>query len=464
MLGRILTSLSSRSAKLGALGLVAAVILIAACGDGSDPTVKIDRIECPDKLLPGGECNILGANLDLITEMQLGQGELRVPVSQRGSKSLVIMTIPSGVTSGAYIIYYQTREDSFNTGRTLIVSTNGPPPTIIGTTPTPTPASSTTLGNTPTSAPTLTSTQTIVFADLEWESAQIQAAIVGFIIEQGFRYPTEQVAGSSADLFDALVGGSVGVYLEAWASSLGEEYTEAVDLGKIIPLGQSLDDGWESAFVVPTYVIEGDPSRDIEPMAPDLKTPEDIKQYQSLFATGTTFPKAPLMTCLSDWICLGVNEEKISSYGLQDVVEVVVPFDSDGLSESLADAYLQGKPWLGYMWGPTQSSAQFDLTRLEEEPYTKECWDTHKMCAYETAKIRKAVHPDTGRNAPDVVDFLRLWEMDTATHAEAAKFLAQVGNDVEDMALWYLQNKESLWTEWVPEDVAERVKQALAGR
>ena len=117
----------------------------------------------------------------------------------------------------------------------------------------------------------------------------------------------------------------------------------------------------------------------------------------------------------------------------------------------------------GLYVGPTQSSAQFALTRLEEEPYSEECWSDHKMCVYETAKIRKAVHPDMTRKAPEVVDFLRLWGLDASTQVEAEKFLAQVGNEIEDTALWYLQTKESLWTEWVPKDVADRVKQALDG-
>jgi glycine betaine/proline transport system substrate-binding protein len=29
-------------------------------------------------------------------------------------------------------------------------------------------------------------------------------------------------------------------------------------------------------------------------------------------------------------------------------------------------------------------------------------------------------------------------------------------------AIWYLQRNEDVWTQWVPEDVAERVKTALA--
>ena len=34
---------------------------------------------------------------------------------------------------------------------------------------------------------------------------------------------------------------------------------------------------------VPTYVIEGDAERGIEPVAPDLKTVEDLAKYPELF-------------------------------------------------------------------------------------------------------------------------------------------------------------------------------------
>ena len=479
MICRMLARLSSRTAKLGALGLVAAAVFIAACGGGGVPAVKIDRIECPDKLVPGGECNISGANLDLITEMQLGQGSLRVPVSQRGSKSLVIMTVPMGVTPGAYIIYYQTREDSFATGRTLIVgqppsSSTPPVATLSPTPPEPSPTEvvpATRPPATASPAPTAQPASTplppegvITIAGLEWDSAKVQTAIVSFIIERGYGYPTVLAPGTTESLWEGLVNGSVDVYLEAWTSSLGPIYDLAEENGDILPLGKSLDDSWQSAFVVPTYVIEGDPDRGIEPMAPDLKTPQDIRKYQGLFATRTTFPKARLISCISDWVCSGVNAEKVSGYGLEDVIDLVDPGSAEDLFASSADAYIGKKPWLGYLWGPTQPAAVFDLTVLVEEPYSDQCWATHKRCAYNVAKIRKAVHPSLTQEAPDIVEFLRKWKMDAATQVEVETFLGEVGNTVEDTATWYLRNKESLWTQWVPADVAEKVRQALEGR
>ena len=36
-------------------------------------------------------------------------------------------------------------------------------------------------------------------------------------------------------------------------------------------------------------------------------------------------------------------------------------------------------------------------------------------------------------------------------------------NEVEapEAAVWFLQEKEDVWTQWVPEDVAEKVKASL---
>jgi len=61
--------------------------------------------------------------------------------------------------------------------------------------------------------------------------------------------------------------------------------------------------------------------------------------------------------------------------------------------------------------------------------------------------------------APEIVDFLRMWGMDATVQIEAETYLAE--HSIEDTAVWYLRNKESLWTQWVPADVAQRVRQAL---
>lgn len=299
-------------------------------------------------------------------------------------------------------------------------------------------------------------------AGLSWDSANIQAAIVGFFIENGYGSPTSVETGDTTELFEALIEGSVDVYLEAWSTTL-PGYDDAVDKGLIFALGNSLEDSWQSAFVVPTYVIKGDSTRDIAAMAPDLKTPQDIRKYQDLFRTGTTRGKARLENCIEDSVCSKINAEKVSSYDLDDVIKLVDPGTYKNLFDSLEEAYLEGEPWLGYLWGPSQSAFDYELTRLEEDAYSDECWASHKKCAYQIAKIRKAVHPSLAQRAPEVLDFLRKWNLDAATQVELETMYTEFGENAEITAIKFLQNKESLWTAWVPEDVAERVKKALDG-
>jgi glycine betaine/proline transport system substrate-binding protein len=213
--------------------------------------------------------------------------------------------------------------------------------------------------------------------------------------------------------------------------------------------------------VVPTYVVEGDPNRGIEPMAPDLKTPQDIRKYQDLFATPAIESKARLVTCIASWTWSATNRDKVKAYGLEDVVQLVDPGSSDALFASLESSYANREPWVGYIWGPSQPAAELDLTLLEEPVHSPECWETDKGCAYAIEKVRKAVHPEMTRRAPDVVDFLRQWHFDGPTQVEAEAYSGELGVTIENTAVWYLRNKEEQWTQWVTPETAEKVKEAL---
>ena len=284
-----------------------------------------------------------------------------------------------------------------------------------------------------------------------------------FVIQNGYCNPTERVSGSSSDLFEKLIDGSVDIYLEAWDINLGQAYIDAEDKGQIFPLGNSLQDSWQSAFVVPTYVIKGDPDRDIKAVAPDLRTPEDIMDYADLFLTISTRPRGRLVNCVKESKCSKINEQKVSSYGLDDVIKLVDPGTWKNLFDLLDEAYSDGEPWLGYVWGPSLPASAFELTLLTEDAYSDDCWDTHKKCAYQIAKIRKAVHPSLALRAPEVQAFLGKWHLDADTQVELEAVYTDFGENAELTAIKFLEDKEALWTQYVPEDVAERVKKALDG-
>lgn len=292
----------------------------------------------------------------------------------------------------------------------------------------------------------------IIFSDLNWDSAQLQNRIAMYIVEHGFGYPVDTIIGDSIALFDTLVKGQSHVTMEIWLPNSREAFDVAVSEGSIISVGSSLDDNWQSAFVVPSYLIEEHPG---------LRSVSDLPEYKELFATSATAGKARLVSCITGWRCQKINESKIKAYGLEDVVEAVNPGSAANLFASLEEAYENRAPWLGYMWGPTKTALELDLTVLTEPPYSNECWETDKACAYPTSRIMIAVHPDLMIRAPEVVDFLQRWDFRAESQVAVESWIEENEASLEEGALWFLKNQQSVWREWTTDDVAQRVVSAL---
>ena len=93
--------------------------------------------------------------------------------------------------------------------------------------------------------------------------------------------------------------------------NLREEWEKALEAGSVIPLGKSLDVTWQSGFVVPTYMIEGDPTTG-ETLAPGLTTVHDLRNYAGIFALPDSGGKAVMWNCPPIWGCANINEGQVS--------------------------------------------------------------------------------------------------------------------------------------------------------
>lgn len=299
------------------------------------------------------------------------------------------------------------------------------------------------------------SEETIVFSELNWASAQLQNRIAQYIVEKGYGYSTDLIAGSTLPLFDSLRKGDIHVFMEVWLPNQDEGWAESQAAGEAINVGPSLGSDWQSAFVIPAYLQE---------QYPDLDSVEDLKEdrFKSLFATRDTGGKARLVSCVSTWACAEINAAQIEGYGLSDHVHVVTLEDADALDADLRNAYENGEPWLGFQWGTNGRALLLDLVRLEEPEYSDECWETNKACAYEDATILIAVHSSLPARAPDVVDMLRAWRFDIDRYKEVAVWQSENPEaGIDDAALWWLGAKSDHWSGWVTSNAAAAIKTAL---
>ncbi len=302
------------------------------------------------------------------------------------------------------------------------------------------------------------SQNTIVFSDLNWTSAQLQNRIAQYIIEKGYGYPTDVVFGTTLPLLSSLINGDTHVTMEVWFPNQEEAWAEPEAKGEVVSIGGSLGNDWQSAFVIPAY---------LQQEYPELDDIQDLKEdkYKALFATPETDGKVRLMSCVIGWSCEEVNDAQIASYGLNEHIHIVNPVSGAEATADLYDAYDKGEPWIGFQWGTNEPALILDLVRLEEPPYSDECWLTTKACGYEDATILIGVNSVMMTRAPDVVDMLRNWEFGIDIYRTLSIWMDQnTGADVREAALWWLNGSIDIWGNWVTPEAKSAILAALAER
>jgi len=301
---------------------------------------------------------------------------------------------------------------------------------------------------------------TIVFADAGWDSIRVHNSIAQTIIEEGYGYDTDVTAGSTAATFEGLRQGDITVYMETWTDNIKEVYEEALEAGDIEKVSVNFDDN-DQGLYVPTYVIEGDEERDIEPVAPDLKTVADLKKYPEVFEDPEDAGRGRVINAPSGWAVADAIDAKFEAYDLDETMNNFMPGSDSAIVASLVDAYKNGEPWVGYYWSPTAVTAKYDLTLLEEDPYDQETWEETKATEFPPNDVVVAVHKDLPSQVPDVVEFLSQYETNNDLTEEALKYMDENDASPEEAAEWWMEEHEDLWTSWVDDEVAEKVKDAL---
>jgi glycine betaine/proline transport system substrate-binding protein len=252
--------------------------------------------------------------------------------------------------------------------------------------------------------------------------------------------------------------------IEGWYQNQKEAVDAGIAADEIEMLGYLNDDNWQSGFVIPTYVVKGDSARGIDPMAPNLKTVFDLEdpEMMDLFANPENPSKGLILNGPPGWECEIVVPLQIEAYGLAEEYDTLNAGSSEGLFASLKSAYDKGEPWLGYLWGPTWIAGALDLTLLEEPAYDEDVWNENYACGWPSVDLFIAAHSGFTDNAPDLADMFGKWNLDTATLDEVLAYMNETGGEPVDAAVWFLKNRENIWTKFVTSEAATKIKEAVA--
>lgn len=302
----------------------------------------------------------------------------------------------------------------------------------------------------------------IVFAGLDYDSAQFHNALAMFVLANGYRCKVDSIPGQTIPLLNGLARGDVDVVMEVWMANPAQPWVDAEKAGKVVNLGVNFPDAQEGWFV-PRYVVQGPKAP-----APDLGSVADLPRYKALFADPEEPGKGRFHNCVAGWQCELINSKKLAAYGLDADFTNFRPGSGEAVNAAVESAIARKQPILFYTWGPTWLLGKHDLVQLEEPPFDRKVWsemlasDRPKAAtAFPVSEVVIGANAEFMRKAPDVVAFLINYETTNKIVSSALAQMHQTGATADEAARYFLKTREDVWTPWVPADVADRVRAAL---
>lgn len=296
------------------------------------------------------------------------------------------------------------------------------------------------------------------YGDAGWDSSKFHNAVAMYIAETAFGFETEEVSGSTAITYGGLQTGDVEVYMEVWSDNL-PTFPDDVESGRIVELGINYDDNIQGLYV-PTYVIEGDEERGIEPMAPDLRTVADLADYADIFPDPDDSGRGRIYGAISGWEVDAIMRNKYEYYGLDEFYNYMDPGSDAALAAAIAGAYNRGEAIVAYYWEPAWLTGMLDLTILEDAPYDEALYESGAV-EFPAVDIYVAANPDFVEEQPEYTEFLRNYYSTSELTNEALFYLEENDAEYDETAIWFLQEHDDLLDEWLEEDEAAAVRAAL---
>ena len=300
---------------------------------------------------------------------------------------------------------------------------------------------------------------TIVATDNGWDSQKLHNAIAELIVEHAYEgYEFEVSTASSTMNWQALIAGDVDLDIESWTDNVAT-YEQDIANGDIIELGVLVPHSAQGLYV-PRYVIEGDSKRGIEPMAPDLKTVEDLKKYPDVFPDDEEPGKGRIYGSIPGWMADEILYKKYLYYGLDKYYTYVRLGSEATLFASLESAYNLGEPWVGYCYEPTWIAGKLDIVLLEDAPYDPELFLEGK-CSFPAQELKIVSSSKFPEKAPDLVEYFKKYKTGSELINKGLAYLNETGASHEEAAVWLLKENDYLLDEWLPAENAEKIRAYL---
>lgn len=296
------------------------------------------------------------------------------------------------------------------------------------------------------------------FGGMNWESNLVLVEVERFIIDKGYGCDSEVLPTETLPALAALERGDLDINTEIWLNSVAEPWAQAEASGKVKRIGDIYMGG--EAWFIPRYTAE---------RLPELKQASDLPKFKDEFTDPEEPSKGRFYGCPAGWGCEVVSGNLYKALGLEDSFTLFSPGTGATQKAALTAAYNRKEDVVFYYWFPTPLVGSMDLVQLELPEYDKDkhgCL-TDPNCqnpepsAYPENPVFTAVSTSFTQEAPRLTEFLSNVKVPLELMNETMAYMEENEAEPAEVAEWFLNNQSEVWSAWLPEDVAERVKASL---
>lgn len=298
--------------------------------------------------------------------------------------------------------------------------------------------------------------KTLLLGDAGWESITFHNAVATYILEKGYGYKTHIVAASSDALKSTIKTGELDILMEYWQNT---DYFDLLEQGIFVEASVNFY-GIEGIYV-PTYMVKGDPARNIKPIIPNVKTVSDMNAYATYFSTSSSSPKGVLYGGADGWDVVYFMKAKYTGYHLDKNYDFVISVNQAALDQSIKTNLDNGTPWFGYYWEPSVLMGQYEFTKLEEVPYEEKTWASSYMTDFPNRRVAVVVNKDFPSIEPEAFAFLKNYKTDVKFNNIVLSYMAKEKLTASEAAIWFIKTYPDMWHSWVTPAAKEKIESSL---
>ena len=301
-------------------------------------------------------------------------------------------------------------------------------------------------------------------ADMNWNSASLIAHIDQFILNEGYACDAQLIPGDSVPTGTSMIEkGQPDVAPELWTNGIKEALDKGVAEKRLRYAGKSLTNGGEEGFWVPSYLVE---------QYPELTTIEGVIKNAKLFEHPEDDEKFAFYGCPAGWTCQITSGHLFDALKLEDHnFEMIDPGSGAALTGTIAKAYERNKAWFGYYWSPTPVLGKYEMVKVDfgsgtdieefRNCTTQPDCESPKVTMFPAAPVHTVTTESFATSQPIAYQYFQKRGFTNEKMSELLAWMEDNQADAEEAMYHFLETSPDVWHNWVPQDVAEKVQQAL---